>query len=194
MGERRTMEAYEAAKKQKPCVDASDQDEFVGQIIDIFEDFLEVRGIEVHIPEKDGEEDGNPQNHVIIYGSDYDDLAHSIRQMLVSWLDVPGFCQAKKKLNLGAQQLEDMQDELIYRKVNMRYLMQDAEEQLVDCLETEDKAEILDKIGFSDWESATVYLARMFEKRQDCDIAENITWAELINRVVENRRAMLQAV
>ena len=46
-------------------VKTNDRAEFIGQIIDIFEDFLEEKGIE--IPNDDRED----ENDAIIYGLDY---------------------------------------------------------------------------------------------------------------------------
>ena len=54
--------------------------EFVGQIIDIFEDFLEAKGIDIHNDEKDQDPDA-----AIIYGSDYGDLYQDIEELLVNW-------------------------------------------------------------------------------------------------------------
>jgi len=54
--------------------------EFVGQIIDIFEDFLEAKGIELPSSEKDQDPDA-----AIIYGSDYGDLYQDIEELLVNW-------------------------------------------------------------------------------------------------------------
>lgn len=53
--------------------------EFVGQIIDIFEDFLEFKGIEIENDEKEGTEEA------IIYGSDYGILQTNIETMLDNW-------------------------------------------------------------------------------------------------------------
>lgn len=54
--------------------------EFVGQIIDIFEDFLEFKGIEIENDEKEGTEE-----ETIIYGSDYGILQTNIETMLDNW-------------------------------------------------------------------------------------------------------------
>lgn len=54
--------------------------EFIGQIIDIFEDFLEEKGIEIQNDEKEDSE-----NPAIIYGTDYGDLSDNIENMMMSW-------------------------------------------------------------------------------------------------------------
>lgn len=54
--------------------------EFIGQIIDIFEDFLEEKGIEIQNDEKEDSE-----NPAIIYGTDYGDLSDSIENLMMSW-------------------------------------------------------------------------------------------------------------
>lgn len=61
--------------------------EFFGQIIDVFEDFLEARGIMLNNPERDyAIEDGaDPEEVAIIYGSDYGDLQTELEDMMISW-------------------------------------------------------------------------------------------------------------
>lgn len=54
--------------------------EFVGQMIDIFEDFLDEKGVTIEHEECDEDIDT-----VNIYGSDYDKIADSIRATLASW-------------------------------------------------------------------------------------------------------------
>lgn len=55
--------------------------EFLGQIIDIFEDFLDEKGVWFENPEREEEED----NLAIIYGSDYDELSNRLEDMMVAW-------------------------------------------------------------------------------------------------------------
>ena len=54
--------------------------EFVGQVIDIFEDFLEEKGVVLNNSECDQDE-----NAAIIYGSDYGELYQQIEELLVNW-------------------------------------------------------------------------------------------------------------
>ena len=53
--------------------------EFLGQIIDIFEDFLEEKGVEIENPDR--ETDAG----CIIYGMDYGKLSDQIEEMLMNW-------------------------------------------------------------------------------------------------------------
>ena len=54
--------------------------EFVGQIIDIFEDFLEEYKVTLPNPERNEDEFA-----AIIYGSDYGDLSNRIEETLQNW-------------------------------------------------------------------------------------------------------------
>ena len=56
--------------------------EFTGQIIDVFEDFLEERGINLENSEKDERTEGCA---AIIYGSDYGELQEGIEEILSNW-------------------------------------------------------------------------------------------------------------
>ena len=55
--------------------------EFIGQLIDTFEDFLECKGIDIPNEEKTQEED----NTAIIYGSDYGQIEDAIMAILKRW-------------------------------------------------------------------------------------------------------------
>lgn len=59
--------------------------EFKGQLIDIFEDFLDERGIVIPNPERDEDEDLDPEEAANIYGSDYDELADNLMDVLERW-------------------------------------------------------------------------------------------------------------
>lgn len=62
-------------------VGINDKAEFIGQLIDVIEDFLEDRGITLPNPEKeDCDEDA-----AIIYGSDYGDLQTGFEHVLSAW-------------------------------------------------------------------------------------------------------------
>lgn len=58
--------------------------EFVGQIIDLFEDFLESKGIK--IPNDEKEQSENP---AILYGTDYEFLQSGIEETLMNWKLLP---------------------------------------------------------------------------------------------------------
>lgn len=66
-------------------LNADDKAEFYGQLIDVFEDFLEARGI--------AKEDVNPdredtEDTAIIYGEDYDELREGLSAVIENWFDV----------------------------------------------------------------------------------------------------------
>ena len=52
--------------------------ELLGELIGIFEDFLEARGITIHNPERDEDPDA-----AIIYGTDYGEMESNIEQILI---------------------------------------------------------------------------------------------------------------
>ena len=54
--------------------------EFLGQIIDIFEDFLEERGVRLDNPEREEDDDA-----AIIYGTDYGELQSQLEALMVGW-------------------------------------------------------------------------------------------------------------
>lgn len=64
-----------------------DLPEFVGQIIDIFEDFLDDRNIVLQNEEReDAINDGaEPDSVAIIYGSDYGELQTALEDTLHNW-------------------------------------------------------------------------------------------------------------
>ena len=68
-------------------VKREDLTEFVGQILDIFEDFLAEKGIEIENEEKqEAIEDGeDPESICILYGTDYGMLQTEIEKTLVAW-------------------------------------------------------------------------------------------------------------
>lgn len=58
-----------------------DAAEFIGQIIDTFEDFLEKRGIDIPNPDKEQSGDGA----AIIYGMDYGELQSDLEEIMLNW-------------------------------------------------------------------------------------------------------------
>ncbi len=67
---------------ERKIINENDRPEFLGQIMDVFEDFLEAKG--VHLPDTRKKECGD--DHVVILtGSDYDSLSSKISQMMVNW-------------------------------------------------------------------------------------------------------------
>lgn len=59
--------------------------EFLGQIIDIFEDFLDAKRIQ--IPNAEKEDSGEFAAN--IYGTDYDDLRNELAEMMINWHIIP---------------------------------------------------------------------------------------------------------
>ena len=59
----------------------TDEAEFIGQFIDVFEDFLDSKGICIDNADRDEDDD----NAAIIYGEDYDILADEILSILHNW-------------------------------------------------------------------------------------------------------------
>ncbi len=59
----------------------TDEAEFIGQFIDVFEDFLDNKGICIDNADRDEDDD----NAAIIYGDDYDILADEILSVLHNW-------------------------------------------------------------------------------------------------------------
>jgi len=62
-------------------VHTKDSPEFLGQIIDIFEDFLCERNVRLDNPEKTYSDDAD----AIIYGTDYGDLQNRLGDMMINW-------------------------------------------------------------------------------------------------------------
>lgn len=60
-----------------------DKSEFIGQIMDLFEDFLDEYGIK--IPQKEGEEGYDPDTPINLYGKTYDDLAEQLEGFFRGW-------------------------------------------------------------------------------------------------------------
>lgn len=60
-----------------------DKPEFIGQIMDLFEDFLDEYGIK--IPQKEGEDGCGPDTPVNLCGKVYDNLAEQLETFFRSW-------------------------------------------------------------------------------------------------------------
>ena len=60
-----------------------DKSEFIGQILDLFEDFLDEYGIK--IPQKEGVDDYDPDTPANLCGKAYDDLAEHLQTFFRSW-------------------------------------------------------------------------------------------------------------
>ena len=63
-----------------------DKPEFIGQIIDLFEDFLDAKGVKIPNDEKIEDPTENIEDCIANnYGSDYDDLSDDIEEILTRW-------------------------------------------------------------------------------------------------------------
>ena len=73
--------------KESPAFSQNDLAEFLGQIIDVFEDFLEERGIKLDNPEIDEAicDGQDPDSLAIIYGTDYGNLQDDLESLLRNW-------------------------------------------------------------------------------------------------------------
>jgi len=70
-------------KAKEPVVDRNDLPDMLGQIIEVFEDFLEEKGIDV--PNDEKAEADDPESAAIIYGTDYGWLQTELEKLLVNW-------------------------------------------------------------------------------------------------------------
>lgn len=59
----------------------NEKTEFLGQLIDVFEDFLDEKGIVIPNQEKNEDPD-NPAN---LYGTDYGNLQSALEELLINW-------------------------------------------------------------------------------------------------------------
>ena len=59
--------------------------ELKGQLIDIFEEFLDSKGVIIPNPERDEDEDLAPEESANIYGSDYDELSDRLMETIENW-------------------------------------------------------------------------------------------------------------
>lgn len=66
-------------------INQNDKTEFIGCIIDIFEDFLDEKGATLEPPEESDEMKLDGGTTANIYGSDYDSISDSLEALLRSW-------------------------------------------------------------------------------------------------------------
>lgn len=62
-----------------------DKAEFIGQVIDIFEDFLDEKDVIIPNDDRDKNPDYNPENLVNFYGRDYDTVKEKLEHLFRSW-------------------------------------------------------------------------------------------------------------
>lgn len=72
---------------QKDLIPKDETNELVGQIIDIFEDFLTKRNLIPDNEERNKEiiSEQDPHDIALIYGSDYDELDKKLTELLKNW-------------------------------------------------------------------------------------------------------------
>lgn len=73
-------------KNSITVIKPEDLPEFIGQIIDTFEDFLDEKGVFIENSERDVDEEiTGENNYAIIYGEDYSRIADDIQSILAGW-------------------------------------------------------------------------------------------------------------
>lgn len=81
------LSKFEAHFVHQAPIPLRDRPEFIGQIIDVFEDFLTDKG--VHIANEDREaaitEGEDPEGLAILFGSDYGDISNQLTEVLRRW-------------------------------------------------------------------------------------------------------------
>lgn len=66
-------------------IDRDRKAEFLGQIIDIFEDFLGSKNICIENDERLDYADGDEDGLAIIFGTDYDIIREDLEKMMIQW-------------------------------------------------------------------------------------------------------------
>ena len=66
-------------------INQNDKTEFIGCIIEIFEDFLDKKCATLEPPEESDEMELDGGTTAPIYGSDYDSISDSLESLLRSW-------------------------------------------------------------------------------------------------------------
>ena len=140
----------------------SDRCELFGILIDVVEDFLEEKGV-THdmIPNEERES----EDSAIIYGSDYDYLADRFSAILGIERDEPEDSQysAREIANM----LPDEVLEAAYRKRELQYRIQDAKNHA-------------EELGYEISDEDAESIARRFLVIQDCNVAENDVFEEIV--------------
>ena len=81
-------------RTQRKFITQEEEAELVGQIVDVFEDFLESKGVNVENEERDeywltadinGADCDGEERPAIIFGTDYDIIADGIRNVIGAW-------------------------------------------------------------------------------------------------------------
>lgn len=79
------IEAELVIRDTKNMIGQNDKTELIGGIIDIFEDFLDKKGVTLEPPKKSYEMELDGGTNANIYGSDYDSISDSLEALLRNW-------------------------------------------------------------------------------------------------------------
>lgn len=79
---KQTVQSGDSDKRLVIATNMYEDPEYIGQIIDIFEDFLTKRSINIDNIEK---EDQDPNECAIIYGTDYGELQTALESLMKNW-------------------------------------------------------------------------------------------------------------
>lgn len=79
------LEAELVIRDTKNMTGQNDKTELIGGIIDIFEDFLDKKGVTLEPPKKSYEMELDGSMNANIYGTDYDSISDSLESLLRSW-------------------------------------------------------------------------------------------------------------
>lgn len=79
------IEAELVIRDTKNMTGQNDKTELIGGIIDIFEDFLDKKGVTLEPPKKSYEIELDDSTNANIYGSDYDSISDSLESLLRGW-------------------------------------------------------------------------------------------------------------
>ena len=72
-------------KNKKIVINEMNKPELIGNIIDIFEDFLDGKSVIIPNPERDEDPELDAESSANLYGEDYDFLSTSLENLLRSW-------------------------------------------------------------------------------------------------------------
>lgn len=141
-----------------------DRCELFGCLIDAVEDFLEEKGVTPDMIPNDERED-EEDNNVLVYGSDYDDLADRFSAILgVERYEPEDSQHATEEI---VNMLPDEVLEAAYRKRELQYRIQNAKKHA-------------EAIGYEISDEDAKMIAKRFLYIQDCNVAENDLFEEIV--------------
>lgn len=144
--------------------------ELFGCLIDAVEDFLEEKGVAPDmIPNDERKEEED--NNVLVYGSDYDDLADRFSAILgVERYEPEDSQHATEEI---VNMLPDEVLEAAYRKRELQYRIQDAKNHA-------------EELGYEISNDDAKSIAETFLYNYDCDLPENIQFEDIIEKFINN--------